>query len=224
MPCPPRTGGNIYTNNLGDGTTDLNETPAVGGATALFRFNKDTDLDGYSDRSEVRLGTDSEDAASYPRPELLAGVHSITSGSQVTATLSLLNTGLYDAYGVEAIMIAPDDSTTITNNTVGIGAGQGAEGSWWWGADLAPVLGAWTGTAQPNAGGYYTGTVDRTYTFTVQCASPGGCNVGEGLVPRLERRTGGHRHAGAGRGYLSPTPLAVGSQGLRIAFLSGTAS
>ncbi len=35
------------------------------------------------------------------------------------------------------------------------------------------------GTA-PNAGRYYTGTVDRTYTFTVQCASPGGCNVGEG--------------------------------------------
>ncbi len=94
----------------------------MGGATALFRFNKDTDLDGYSDRSEARLGSDPEDAASYPRPELLAGVHSITSGSHVTATLSL-NTGLYDAYGVEAIMIAPDDSTTITNNTVG-GSGR----------------------------------------------------------------------------------------------------
>ena len=38
-------------------------------------------------------------------------------------TLSLLNTGLYDAYGVEAVMIAPDDSVTITNSVVG-GSGR----------------------------------------------------------------------------------------------------
>ena len=45
------------------------------------------------------------------------------SGNDVVATLSLLNTGLYDAYGVEAIMVAPDDTITITNNTVG-GSGR----------------------------------------------------------------------------------------------------
>ncbi len=216
---------NIYTNNLGDGTTDLNETPAVGGATALFRFNKDTDLDGYSDRSEARLGSDPEDAASYPRPELLAGVHSITSGSHVTATLSLLNTGLYDAYGVEAIMIAPDDSTTITNNTVGGSGRVKAQKDVVVGSRiLAPVKGAWTGTAQPNAGGYYTGTVDRTYTFTVQCASPGGCNVGEGdWSLAWSDGLGDTGTLALGAGYLSPTPLAVGSQGLQVALLSGTA-
>ena len=50
-------------------------------------------------------------------------MHSLRSGSNVVATLSLLNTGLYDAYGVEAVMIAPDDSVSITNNTVG-GSGR----------------------------------------------------------------------------------------------------
>ena len=93
------------------------------GATALFRFNKDSDLDGYSDRSEARLGTDPNDPAAFPKPELLAGLHSVANGSNVVATLSLLNTGVYDAYGVEAVMIAPDDTITITNNTVG-GSGR----------------------------------------------------------------------------------------------------
>ena len=42
---------------------------------ALFRFNKDSDRDGFSDRTEVKVGTDPKDASSFPRPELLAGLH-----------------------------------------------------------------------------------------------------------------------------------------------------
>ncbi len=91
---------NIYTNGLGDGSEGLHETPASPSAVALFRFNKDSDFDGYSDRSEVRLGTDANDPGDHPQPELIAGVHNIREGDHITATLSLLNTGLYDAYGI----------------------------------------------------------------------------------------------------------------------------
>ena len=114
---------NVYTDGLGNGSEGFQDTPAAPGATALFRFNQDTDRDGFSDRSENELGTDAKDASSYPQPELLAGVHSIRAASKVTGTLSLLNRGIYDAYGIEAVMVAPDDSITIDNNTVG-GAGR----------------------------------------------------------------------------------------------------
>ena len=51
------------------------------GSVALFRFNQDSDLDGFSDRSEDRLGTDPNDATSFPHPEVLAGLHSISAGT-----------------------------------------------------------------------------------------------------------------------------------------------
>jgi hypothetical protein len=114
---------NVYTDGLGDGTEGFQGTPAVPGAVALFRFNQDRGRDGFSDRSEAQLGTDPDDASSFPFPELLAGVHQVRDSSQVKATLSLLNTGFYDAYGVEAVVVAPDDSVSITNNTVG-GSGR----------------------------------------------------------------------------------------------------
>ena len=119
---------NVYTNGMGDGCEGFQDTPAAPGSAALFRFNQDSDLDGYSDRSEVRLGTDPNDPASYPKPELLAGVHSIRSGNNVVATLSLLNTGLYDAYGVEAVMIAPNDTISHHQQHRGrLGPRAGAE-------------------------------------------------------------------------------------------------
>ena len=65
---------NVFTNGMGDGSEGFQDTPAAPGATALFRFNQDSDLDGYSDRSEEKLGTDPNDPASHPKPELLAGV------------------------------------------------------------------------------------------------------------------------------------------------------
>ncbi len=96
---------------MGDGTDGFRILAADRRRSS--RFNKDLDLDGYSDRSEARLGTNPTDASSYPHPGVLAGVHSIRNGSGVTATLSLLNTSSYDAYGVEAVMIALDDQDDL---------------------------------------------------------------------------------------------------------------
>lgn len=215
---------NIYTDNLGDGSLSLQETPAVGGATALFRFNADSDLDGYSDRSEISLETDPADASSFPQPELLAGLHSIETGNNVVSTLSLLNTGLYDAYGVEAVMVAPDDSITITNNTVG-GSGRVRSGK-----DV--VVGSsiqspsysstsWTGTATPVSGGYYTGTADKTYSFTVVCSKPEGCVLGQDEFSLTWNDSSGANTLAIPAGYPSPSPLTVGTEGLTLALLSG---
>jgi len=215
---------NIYTNNLGDGTMPLQETSAVAGATALFRFNADSDLDGYSDRSEVRLDTDPYDAGSYPQPELLAGVHSIRNGNNVISTLSLLNTGLYDAYGVEAVMIAPDDSITIANNTVG-GSGRvrtGKEvvvGS----RILSPVFTSttWQGTAKPLSAGYYLGVTDKIYAFSVSCSLPAGCQVGSDAFSLIWNDGSGSNTLIIPATYQSPSLVSVGADGLMLSMLSG---
>ncbi len=219
---------NVYTNGLGDGSEGFQDTPAAPGAVALFRFNKDTDLDGYSDRSEQRMGTDPTDPGDFPRPELLAGLHSIRSGDFVTATLSLLNTGLYDAYGVEAVLIAPDDSVSITNNTVGGSGRVAAQKQVIVGSRIAlqtPLPTAWTqaGHAAPAAGGYYTGGEDRTYTFIVSCGNAGGCTVSSDQLSVLWSDSKGVTGTlGYGASYASPTFLPVGGFGLTLALHSGT--
>jgi PKD repeat protein len=218
---------NVYTSGLGDGSEGFQDTPAAPGSVALFRFNKDSDLDGYSDRSEERLGTDPHDPASHPKPELIAGVHSIRSGNYVTATLSLLNTGLYDAYGVEAVMIAPDDSVSITNNTVGGSGRVRAQKQVIVGSRIllqSPLPPQWTqpGHAVPAVGGYYTGQADRTYTFTVQCSNPGGCDVGTGSWSLAwNDSTGITGTLNFGAGYASPTFQNVGSLGVKLALYTG---
>ncbi|MBI1299254.1 hypothetical protein GC175_30350, partial [bacterium] len=219
---------NVYTDGLGDGGEGFQDTQAIPGAVALFRFNQDTDRDGFSDRTEVKLGTDPKDASSFPRPELLAGIHSIRSGNYVTATLSLLNTGPYDAYGVEAVMIAPDDSISITNNTVGGSGRVRALKEIVVGSRIlleSPLPAVWTqdGHAVPGAGGYYIGNEDRAYTFTVAGCGAGSCNVGAGGW--TFNWTDGKGNSGAlnfGAGYASPTFLNVGNLGLTLALYSGT--
>lgn len=218
---------NVYTDGLGNGSEGFQDTPAAPGATALFRFNQDSDLDGFSDRSEARLGTDAADASSFPRPEVLAGVHNIQVGNKVTSTLSLLNTGLYDAYGVEAVMVAPDDSITIDNNTVGGSGRVKALKQVIVGSRLSlqsPLPAAWTqeGHAVPAPGGYYTGNVDRTYTFTVNCATPGGCTVGAGSwTLDWSDGKGASDRLNVGAGYRSPTFLTVGVLGVTLALYTG---
>jgi hypothetical protein len=214
---------NVYTNGMGDGSEGFQDTPASPGSVALFRFNQDSDLDGYSDRSELRLGTDPNDPASFPKPELIAGVHSARNGNNVVATLSLLNTGFYDAYGVEAVMIAPNDTISITNNTVGGSGRVRAQKQVIVGSRIAPqtpLPAAWlaAGHAKPAAGGYYTSTVDLTYTFTA--ADSGSVGAGT-LRLNWSDGAGGSGVLNFGAGYLSPNLIDV-SNGIKLGLLSGT--
>lgn len=216
---------NVYTDGLGDGSEGFQDTLAAPGSVALFRFNRDSDLDGYRDRSEERLGTDPDDPSDHPRPELIAGVHSSREGDHVTTTLSLLNTGLYDAYGVEAVMIAPTDAISITNNTVGGSGRVRALHSVVVGSRVLPpdTEGTWQSTAVPQSAGYYEGTADRTYTFTAQCGLPGGCEVGAGTwTLAWDDGAGANGTLNFDDGYASPTFLGVGALGVEVALLSGT--
>ena len=222
---------NVYTSGLGDGSEGFQDTPAAPGSVALFRFNKDTDLDGYSDRTEVRLGTDPRDATSYPKSELIAGIHTTCTGEAAprpcTAILSLLNTGFYDAYGVEAVMIAPDDSVSITNNTVGGSGRVRALKQVIVGSRIllqSPLPPQWrqSGHAMPAVAGYYTGQQDRTYTFTVQCSNPGGCDVGAGSWSLAwNDGAGASGTLNFGAGYASPTFRDVGTLGVKLALYTG---
>jgi len=197
-------------------------------ATVLIRFNSDRDLDGYNDRNEIKLGTNPDDPASHPNPELLAGYTvSCTDGDNVGSQCAVLtafqNNGNYDAYGVEAVMYTPDGLTDITNNTVG-GSGRVPAGEHIvLGARiLTPELGAWTGGAKPFSTGYYTGNADHTYTFT----APNNANIGQAgasLNWTCAVSGGGSCGSGSvnfGTGYQSPTPLAI-AEGIQIAFRTG---
>lgn len=218
---------NVYTNGLGDSSEGFQDTQAVPGAVTLFRFNKDTDLDGISDRSEVQLGTDPTDASSFPKPELLAGLHNVPNANKVVSTLTLLNTGTHDVYGVEAIMIAPDDSISITNNTVGGSGRVRAQQQFIVGSRVvlqSPLPAPWkqANHAVPAAAGYYTGPDDRTYTFTVQCGTAGGCKIGEGTWNlNWSDGKGNGSSLPFGSGYASPTFVDVGTLGVKIALYSG---
>ena len=213
---------NIYLNNLGDGSAQLQDTRAVPNSSALFRFNQDSDLDGYNDRTEQRLGTDPSNPASHPMQELIAGLHNTRVGSNVTTTLSLLNTGTYDAYSVKAVMVAPDDSISITGNSVGGTGRVRAQNSVVVGSllKLADLSANWTlsGHSLPVSSGYYTGIDDRIYTFTALNSgyiATGTLQLawddGKGITGTLSY----------GAGYLSPSPLSVGAYGIKLGMISG---
>ncbi|MEM7537045.1 MAG: CARDB domain-containing protein, partial [Chloroflexota bacterium] len=223
---------NVYTDGLGDGSEGFQNSMAAPESTVLFRFNKDSDLDGFSDRSEARLGTDANDASSFPQPEVLAGLHQIRTGNNVVATLSLLNRGFYDAYGMEAVMVAPDDSITINNNTVGGSGRVRALNQVIVGSRIAmrsPIPENWTsnqnGHAVPAVGGYYTGGQERDYTFTVSGCGSGGCSVGSGdWTLNWNDGVGNSGSLSFGAGYQSPTFLPLGNFGVTLALYSGSVS
>ncbi len=227
---------NIYTNGLGTGSEPLEDTQASAGSIALFRFNSDSDLDGYSDRSESQFGTNPKDASSHPGPNLVAGVHNepvlladntAAPNTVVSSTLSLLNLGVYDAYGVEAVMISPDASTTILNNTVGGSGRVKAQKQVIVGSRVAlpaTLPGNWgnTGHAKPVAGGYFTGATNRTYTFTTSCA--GTCTVGQGSwTLNWSNGAGLSDSIQMGAIYKSPTMMDT-AEGVKVGLISGTVS
>jgi thermitase len=114
---------NIY---LSDGLTYVDafkDTTASPNSSVLIRIVTDSDLDGYNNRNEIRIGTDPDDPASHPSPNLVAGYTKSCTGNDCTVRMAFQNLGNYDAYGVEAIMYTPDGQVNITNNTIG-GSGR----------------------------------------------------------------------------------------------------
>ena len=211
---------NLYLNNLGNGSTPFNATPSVADSTVLIRMNQDTDRDGYSDRTELALGTNANDAASHPTPELIAAAHSSPPvNGVVTTTLAFLNTGNYDAYGIEAVIYAPDGTTTINDNTIG-GSGRVSAGSQvvLGSRILQPGLTNWHGGAIPYSTGSYTGSTDKVFIFTA--ANPGNISNGTADI-NWSDGVGNTGVAHFGAGYQAPLPVTI-RDGLQIGFNTGT--
>lgn len=225
---------NVYLTQPDAGNTPLKDLPAVAGSALLFRFNRDFDRDGYNDRTERRYycslpenhsessycGSAHLRADVYPQPEVLAGYVVTRTGNTVTTKLVLENTGTFDAYGIDAVMYSPDSTTTIGNNTVG-GNGRVRPGSHVAVGSLVkpPVLANWgSSTAKPYASGNYTGSADRTYTFSVTTHG----EVGQdNTAMSWSDGAGGNGMLDLGSSYHSPLPLDV-AQGLQIGLNTGT--
>ncbi len=87
----------------------------------FLRYNLDSDHDYYSDRTEQEIGTDPANRESHPDPIISAGAYYENDGENTTIKLKLTNSGNFDAYGIEARLISPDDSTTVLKEIVGGG-------------------------------------------------------------------------------------------------------
>lgn len=125
------------------------------------------------------------------------------------------------------MMVVPDDSVSITNNTVG-GSGPCARPQTGDRGQPAYPRDPHQHTLEPGqprraGGGYYTGSVDRTYTFTVACGEVAGCAVAAGNW-RLSWSDGkgASGQLDFSATYQSPTFLPVGSMGVTLALYSGT--
>ncbi|MBP8121258.1 MAG: hypothetical protein KAZ26_01415 [Caldilineaceae bacterium] len=225
---------NVYLTQADSGNIPLKDLPAQAGSGILFRFNRDSDRDGYNDRAEFRyycaLPATNPDHVHcsdgylrpeiHPQPDVLAGYVSQRVGAVVTVTLAVENTGTFDAYGIDAVMYSPDGTTTIGNNTVG-GNGQVRPGGHVAVGSLivGPGLGNWGNSrAKPYAGGQYSGAVDHTFTFSAQ--TPGVVGTGSTAVSWNDA-AGNSGVLNLGSVYHAPLPLDV-AQGLQVGFNTGT--
>ncbi|MCD6496479.1 MAG: hypothetical protein J7K54_04355 [Candidatus Aenigmarchaeota archaeon] len=101
--------------------TSFSEEPSKGKTRLLLVYNKDTDHDYYTDRAETERGTDINDPKSYPSPKLVAGYFVEKESGNTTVQLKLSNYGNFDAYGIEARMYSPDNTTHIYDGFIGGG-------------------------------------------------------------------------------------------------------
>lgn len=225
---------NVYLTQADAGDTPLHLLPARSGSGLLFRFNRDSDRDGYNDRAELRYycalpssHAESKHCADghlrpeiHPQPELLAGYVVERNGTIATVKLALENTGSFDAYGIDAVLYSPDETTTIGNNTVGgngvVRAGrQVVVGS----LIKAPSLGGWLSSrSKPYSAGQFSGGADRTFTFSAQ--TPGVVGTGSTAVAWNDG-AGNSGVLNLGSDYHAPLPLDV-AQGLQVGFNTGT--
>ncbi len=89
----------------------------------FLRYLQDSDGDGFTNREEIAIGTDPHNALSTPYAKICVTTNSKINGSNVTVHVKFSNVGNYDAYGIEARLISPDNSTMIIDGRVG-GSGR----------------------------------------------------------------------------------------------------
>lgn len=207
----------VYTSGMGADSSGFHEVAPQPGSSAVFRFFTDSDGDGYSDVSEADIGTDPNNPTDFPQAQLLAAVHTQAVGDERILTLALDNPGLQDAVGVQAVLFAPDDSITITDNVVGGNGRVRANSTVVVGSRIYPPTGRYANnsTARVGIAGYYEGLQDAAYTLRIHCGSAGGCAVGNStLTADWSDEQGNSGSLSFGNGYTAGDvlPLAAGVQ------------
>ncbi|NJL54978.1 hypothetical protein HC928_07170 [bacterium] len=214
----------LYLSNYEDAVKPFHERPAVQESRVLMRFDKDTDTDGFSDAAEARYLTNARDLNDFPDTQLVAGFAEKRVDDTVTVRMAFENPSSADAYGIEAIAFALDDSITINTYLVG-GTGRVPEGA-------RINLGAKVGTpditnwntrasAEPISGGQYTGDIRKVFTFTPNKA--GVVGVDSGLKLNWTDTTGRSGSLDIGDTYDTPFPLEV-ADGVTVGLGSGEVS
>ena len=216
---------NVYLSEYGNGyVVPFREREAMPETRILMRFNQDTDGDHFSDRVERKYATDLYDAMQHPNAGLTAGFYEKRIGNTVEVQLAMQNVGSYDAYGVQATMYELDDSISVGADLVGL-AGLIPSGN-----KVAltsridsPQPISWGGYAQPVTSGHYTGTVDKTYTFTVTNVVTDTGFVGKTTGLSLNWSDGINEtgNINIGTGYTSPSLIPL-NDGVKIGMGSGT--
>ena len=112
---------NIYIQDLNDTAPRFSDQPATKKSRLQLVYYQDSDHDFYTDRTELKIGTDHQDFNSHPSPILIAGKIIDDSEPNKTIRLKFTNSGNYDAYGIEAILYSPDDTTTVIDSLIGGG-------------------------------------------------------------------------------------------------------
>lgn len=90
----------------------------------LLKYQKDTDHDFYTDRTELECGTDPQDPQLHPSPKLVVGqiIQDLPDGTR-SIRLKLANLGNFPACGIEARVYSPDDRTRVPDTSQLIGGG-----------------------------------------------------------------------------------------------------
>jgi len=98
--------------------------------TRIFMvYYHDSDGDRYNDRTEMELGTDSENLESHPSPIIETTMrYDPKKDGNTTIYLKIANTGNYPAYGIESRIFSVNGNTTIIDGFIGgegyIGPGE----------------------------------------------------------------------------------------------------
>jgi hypothetical protein len=90
--------------------------------TISLEYHGDADSDAYADSVELNKGTDPNDAADHPSPNIVGVLYESDDPGNpgwTTGRFKVTNLGTYEAYGLEARIYAPDSATIIDDALVG---------------------------------------------------------------------------------------------------------
>jgi hypothetical protein len=222
LPVTPGTRWTVRTQTLHTTPPPFREVLAMPETSVHVVYDTDSDGDGYTDRAELRAGTDCGDPASHPAPDLRAAyveTHDAT-WTNYTRQMVIENVGNWPAYGIQCQMYAPSSTVHVLNNLVGAGGVLEPGQRVIIGPAFETTLSGWTGTSEPEAVGVYEGAEDVRFTFAADASGTVGWTTNLTLSWWRSDDHAISNKINVGKGYCSPNLIEV-ADGLCLRFPSG---